>query len=187
LLLCLVCDEFSQSRIAVIGIGRHPIFKHIQAIADSLKIPYIAIKWESLEEENELLVKVAQSAIDRKPIEINHVNIHPSANNLMKSVIHLVDYYKWEFVTVLYQESTGLDRVEDLIKLPRNFIDENNKMRIQVRQLSEDVNKWIYLLKDIKLSGSSHLIVDIQTKYMNTFLKQVRNSASKYFLFFLFD
>lgn len=102
-------------------------------------------------------------------------------------MIDLIEYYKWEYVTILYQESTGLSRIEDLIKLPRRppqlrspnrtnmavHLNLNNKVKLQVRQLSSDVRKWINLIKDVKLSGSSHIIVDIQTRHLNKFLEQV--------------
>jgi hypothetical protein len=108
----------------------------------------------------------------------------------MRGIIDLINYYKWEYVTILYQESNGLNRIEDLIKLSRkigtgslgstssssssssSYTNNNAKFRVQVRQLSSDVSKWIYLIKDVKLSGSSHIIVDIQTKYLNKFLEQ---------------
>jgi hypothetical protein len=145
---------------------------HIHAIADSLKVPYISIKWDSLEEENAIIAAATQTSSDGERGQINQVNIHPPAYKLMKAIIDLIDYYKWEYVTILYQESTGLDRIEDLIRLPRRSINDN-KLRLQVRQLSSDINKWIYLIKDVKLSGSSHIIVDIQTRYLNKFLEQV--------------
>lgn len=103
-------------------------------------------------------------------------------------MIDLIEYYKWEYVTILYQESTGISRIEDLIKLPPRpnlrssnrpiemapiHLNLNSKIKLQVRQLSSDVTKWVNLIKDVKLSGSSHIIVDIQTRYLNTFLEQV--------------
>jgi hypothetical protein len=169
--IIIVCNELAEGRIAIIAIGENPAFMHIHAIADSLKVPYISIKWDSLEEENAIIAAATQASADGER-QINQVNIHPPAYKLMKAVIDLIDYYKWEYVTILYQESTGLDRIEDLIRLPRRSINDN-KLRLQVRQLSSDINKWIYLIKDVKLSGSSHIIVDIQTRYLNKFLEQV--------------
>lgn len=101
----------------------------------------------------------------------------------MKAIIDLIEYYKWEYVTILYQETTGIERIEDLVRMQREYgqqpyssnpygQNQPNKLRIQVRQLSKDVDKWIYLIKDVKLGSSSHIIVDIQTKYLNDFLKQ---------------
>ena len=166
-----MCEEVHEGRIAILAIGDSPVFLHMYAIASSLKIPYLAIKWDSLEEENQIL-KNANMGNDDERMQINQINIHPPAYKLMEAIIDLIDYYKWEYVTILYQESTGLDRIEDLIRLPRRTHNDV-KLRLQVRQLSSDVNKWIYLIKDVKLSGSSHIIVDIQTKYLNRFLEQV--------------
>lgn len=100
----------------------------------------------------------------------------------MKAIIDLIEYYKWEYVTILYQETTGIERIEDLVRMQREYghqsysnpygQNQQNKLRIQVRQLSKDVEKWIYLIKDVKLGSSSHIIVDIQTKYLNNFLQQ---------------
>lgn len=42
---------------------------------------------------------------------------------------------------------------------------------MHVKQLGIDVDQWIYTLKDVKQSGSSHIIADIQTKHLNKFLK----------------
>lgn len=154
---------------------------HIHSLANSLKIPYISIKWNSLEEEQVILNNLNQ-IYDDEPVQLNHVNIHPPAHKLVKGIIDLIDYYKWDYVTILYQESIGLARIEDLIKLPTrpnygapmkpgNM--NSNKLRVQVRQLSSDISQWIYVIKEVKLTGSSHIIVDIQTKYLNKFLEHV--------------
>jgi hypothetical protein len=146
---------------------------YIQSITNTLKIPYISIKWDTLEEEHTILSLAAayQSNNDNDSILINQINVHPPAYKLMKAIIDLIDHYKWEYVTILYSESSGLDRIEDLIRLPRKSLNDN-KLRLQVRQLSSDIEKWIYVIKDVKLSGSSHIIVDIPTKYLSTFISQ---------------
>ncbi len=152
----------------------------LQAIANSMKIPYLTIKWNTLEEENQALSNILDS-LDNEVEPANQVlNIHPPAFKLMKSIIDLIGYYKWEYVTILYQESYGFHRIQNLIRLPRSFV-EDNKFRLQVRQLSANVDEWIYLIKEIKLSGTSHIIVDIQSKYLNKFIKQVILSHFAYF------
>ena len=113
---------------------------------------------------------------DKEPMKdtINQINIHPPAKKLMKAIIDLIDHYKWEYVTLLYHESIGLDRIEDLIRLERKVIaHDDHLVRLQVRQLSKDASDWIYLLKMIKLSGSCHIIVDIQAKFLNLFIRLV--------------
>jgi hypothetical protein len=166
----------NDGRLAVIAIGENPVFIYIQSITNTLKIPYISIKWDTLEEEHTILSLAAayQSDIyenNDSQILINQINVHPPAYKLMKAIIDLIDHYKWEYVTILYSESSGLDRIEDLIRLPRKSLNDN-KLRLQVRQLSSDIEKWIYVIKDVKLSGSSHIIVDIPTKYLSIFINQ---------------
>ena len=193
-----------DGRIAIMAIGASPIFLHLHSIADSLKIPFISIKWDNEEEENSIIAKVtsllsSQSStgivddIDDEDEDdsdaynkINQINMHPSAHTINNAIIDLITFYKWEFVTILFQESTGLSRIEDLIRLPgtkRNGVE--SKIRLQVRQLGVDVSKWLYLIKDVKLSGCSFIIVDIQDKYMNTFLDQAGEVglATTYFHF----
>ena len=105
------------------------------------------------------------------------IHMHPPVFKLMKSIIDLINYYKWDLVTILYQESYGFDRIQNLINLPNSRKGANSKYRIRVRQLSSNINEWIYLIKDVKSSGTSHIIVDIETKYLNEFIKQVRRSS----------
>ena len=161
----------TDGRIAVIGIGDSPVFNHLQSISNSLKIPFISIKWNGIEEENSLIAnEVNHNNADEISLRHSQINIHPPAHKMMKAIINLIEHYKWDFVTIIYQESYGLDRVEDLIRFPRML---GNKFRLNVRQLGPDVDKWVYLIKDVKLSGSSHIIVDVNTKYLNKFLQQV--------------
>ncbi len=103
----------------------------------------------------------------------NIVNVHPPAHQLMRAYIDLILHYQWEFITILYSEARGPDRVQDLIKLPYSDIKAKSlkKMRLQIRQLSADTSQWIYQLKEIKLSGSSHLIIDIERSLFNEFIK----------------
>ncbi len=35
------------------------------------------------------------------------------------------------------------------------------------------MSKWTNTIKDLKTSGTSHIIVDIETQYMNEFIRQV--------------
>lgn len=115
-------------------------------------------------------------------LKSNKINIHPPANKLIKAYIDFIDLYKWEYVTILFQESTGLSRLDDFLKIPKNlsvlseFSNQNilnNKFRVIVKQLSSDQSLWLDLINEVKLSGSSHVIVDLSTKYLNKFLEIV--------------
>ena len=97
------------------------------------------------------------------------LNLHPSVNKLLSAIVDLVKYYKWTFVTVLFQEP---NRIEDLIKYSENELNEN-KLHFQFRLISSKSNEWIDLIKEVKSTGSSHIIIDLETKLINKFLKIV--------------
>jgi hypothetical protein len=102
---------------------------------------------------------------------MNHINIHPPAHILMRGVLDLITYYKWEYVTILFEESLGLNRIEDLIRLPIF----NNKLRFRMKKLDSNVSKWPEVLKEMRSMGASHVIVDIKKKNLNTFFNMVLN------------
>lgn len=142
-----------------------------------MKIPYIAIEWA---DETKLTTKLQsihdtiESDNDLIPLLPNQVNMHPPAHEIIRSIIDLIINYNWEFVTILYSGTRGPQRVQDLIKLPSSsMLKKNKKFRLQIRQLSTDASEWLYQLKEIKLSGSSHIVVDIEPHLFNEFVKKV--------------
>ena len=99
------------------------------------------------------------------------LNLHPSVNKLLSAIVDLVKYYKWTFVTVLFQEP---NRIEDLIKYAGIEFYEN-KLHFQFKLISPKSNEWLHLIKEVKSSGSSHIIIDLESKLINKFLKIVNN------------
>ena len=99
-----VCNELNDNRIAVIAIGDCPVFIHLNGIARSLKIPYLAIKWDAaatlahgLDEEN-----VGRNSRFTEEDFPYNLNIHPPASKLLQALTDLIEYYKWEYITILY-------------------------------------------------------------------------------------
>jgi hypothetical protein len=166
-----------------------------------LNIPFISIKWnnnndneplvigtynqksEKREEDDDNYIELDDSYLETDEI-LNpfSLNMHSPSSKVLNAVYEFSEYYKWEFITILYQESLGLEHIQDLIRLP-TILHLDRATRFQVRQLSSNITDWIYLLKDIKLSGSNHIIIDIETKYLNAFIKQVSFSfKNKFYL-----
>lgn len=187
-----MCRDLHEGRLAVIGIGNNPTLSHLETIATVLNIPFLSIKWndnhdneplvisnpnqktiEKKEDDEDNYIELDENYMDMKDaVNSFSLNMHSPSSKVMNAVYELSEHYKWDFITILYEESLGLEHIQDLIRLPTIYHIEK-ATRIQVRQLSSNLNEWIYLLKDIKLSGSNHIIVDIQTKYLNDFIRQV--------------
>ncbi len=171
-----MCNELSEGRIAIIAVGESRVFSHLHTIASSLRVPFIFIKWNSLAEEDLLVNKLNELVHEDDDFDSdennNQINLHPTASEYLKAIVDLIAYYKWQNVLVLYHEERGFDHIIELVDLPRRW---PTKLDVRLRGLSTDVDSWIYLLKDVKLSGFSQIIVDVQTKYLNKFLQQVIN------------
>ncbi len=134
-------------------------------MTNSLRIPYLTIRWDSLNDKSSL-VSFANELRQLNGEPISSLNILPPSHKLMDGILNLIDYQGWDFVTILFHEASGFRRVEDLIKLNNKI---NHKVRYQVKQLSSNSNNWKHMLREIKLSGSSHIIVDIHTKFLSRF------------------
>ena len=176
----LVCNELQDGRLAIIGIGTSSVLTLIKSISNSLRIPYLAVEWS---DSNTQPISSFDAPHEDKQLPAkftNQLNLHPPASEVTRAVIDLVIHYRWEYVTILYTESYGPDRVRDLIKLPYSTVwtNKKKKLRLQIRQLSVDKANWVYQLKEIKLSGSSHIIIDIERKNFNDFIRIVSVARS---------
>ena len=160
-----MCNQINDGIIGVIVIGDEQFLFNLYALTNSLRIPYITIRWDSINDKSSL-VSYAQELKQLNDEPINHLNILPPSHKLIDAILDLIDYQGWDFVTVLFHQVSGFNRVEDLIKLNKKI---NHKVRYQVKQLSSNSSDWKHLLREIKLSGSSHIIVDIHTKYLSRF------------------
>ncbi len=164
-----MCNELNEGRIAVIGIGNSPTLDHLSSIAISLDIPYIEIKWDNFDANQHIELPTDFDFLN------SPINMHVPSHKIISAIVDLIYTYRWEYVTILYHESIGIDRIQELVRIPDRLVlpSSADKFRVQVRQLSKNVNDWIYLMKDVKLSGSSHIVVDIDTRYLNDFIRQV--------------
>lgn len=158
-----VCEQISSGVIAIISIGNGPILDFAKIISNSLDVPHLSIRSET----------TSSSLVASN--EIFDLNMHPSKDQLNKIIIDLINHYKWSFVTVLFQEP---NRIEDIVNYASNDYFEH-KIRFQFRILDYNKSHWPILLKDIKSTGSSHIIIDLETSLVNCFLKIVNYSFLK--------
>lgn len=104
------------------------------------------------------------------------LNLHPPINKLIDAIINFITHYKWEFITVVYQDP---NRVEDLIRFSYITKVKDYKLRFQFKLLSKNADEWIDLISEIKKSGSVHLIIDIRAKLINKFIAKVNHFSRK--------
>ena len=155
-----MCNELKLERIAVLTIGNSKVFETAKIIANDLDIPYISIN-PDITNSYELTNKKRKKNLE--------LNMHPPVTKIISAIIDLIHHFKWQFVTILFQEPS---RMEDLIRYASNEF-QNNKIHFQFKLISKDIFEWTSLIKNVRSSGASHIIIDIEAKYLNSFLRLV--------------
>ncbi|KAK0084291.1 hypothetical protein PV325_007314 [Microctonus aethiopoides] len=96
------------------------------------------------------------------------VNLYPHPTTLSKAYVDLVKAWGWKSFTIIYENNEGLVRLQELLKAhgPSEF-------PIAVRQLGEG-DDYRPLLKQIKNSAESHIVLDCSTERIHDVLKQAQ-------------
>lgn len=94
--------------------------------------------------------------------------MHPPKDQLNNIIIDLINNYNWSFVIVIYQEP---DRIIDLVNYSNEYY--KHRIRFQFQLFEHDISTWPNLIKDIKTSGSQHIVIDLETSFIDYFLKIV--------------
>lgn len=105
------------------------------------------------------------------------LNMHPPKDQLNNIIIDLINHYNWSSVIIIYQEP---DRIIDLVNYSNEYYE--HRIRFQFQLFENDISTWPNLIKDIKTSGSQHIVIDLETSFIDYFLKIVNIVFKKYAL-----
>ncbi|KAK9880188.1 hypothetical protein WA026_010060 [Henosepilachna vigintioctopunctata] len=96
------------------------------------------------------------------------VNLYPHPITLSKAFVDLVKSWAWKSFTIIYENNEGLVRLQELLKAhgPSDY-------PITVRQLSVG-SDYRPLLKQIKNSAESHIVLDCTPEKIYDVLKQAQ-------------
>lgn len=127
---------------------------HIRSICDHLEIPHIEARWDT----------------DKMKKDYS-LNLYPHPESLSQAFMDLIDAFQWKEFLILYEDNEALIKLQDVLKLSPNDPD----MRIIVRQLipTKD-DDYRPLLKDIKKSGNTRILLDCRTELIQVVLKQAQ-------------
>jgi len=124
---------------------------HVQALSDTLHVPFMQTKYE-------YVLKRADFSISVQP--------HPSL--LGRAYADFVRKANWKSAIVLYETEEGLVRLQELLKLPKTFAG----FKITLRQLTPDTLDYRPLLKEIKKSEETRIVLDCDYDKISTILQQ---------------
>ncbi|XP_014832858.1 PREDICTED: glutamate receptor ionotropic, kainate 2-like [Poecilia mexicana] len=156
------CDQLSLGVAAIFGPSHSSSANAVQSICNALGVPHIQTKWKHQVSDNR---------------DTYYVSLFPDFSSLSRAILDLVHFFKWKTVTVVYDDSTGLIRLQELIKAPSRY-----NIRLKIRQLPAETKDAKPLLKEMKRGKEFHIIFDCGHEMAAGILKQVWThlSASLY-------
>uniref|UniRef100_A0A4W3HVM3 Glutamate receptor n=1 Tax=Callorhinchus milii TaxID=7868 RepID=A0A4W3HVM3_CALMI len=146
------CDQLSLGVAAIFGPSHSSSANAVQSICNALGVPHIQTRWKHQVSDNR---------------DSFFVNLYPDFTSLSQAILDLVHFFKWKTVTVVYDDSTGLIRLQELIKAPSRY-----SIRLKIRQLPSDTKDSKPLLKEMKRNKEFHVIFDCGHEMAAGILKQ---------------
>ncbi|KAF2979918.1 hypothetical protein EK904_000508 [Melospiza melodia maxima] len=124
-----------------------------ESICNALEVPHIQTRWK-------------HPTVDNR--DAFYINLYPDYAAISRAVLDLVLYFNWKIVTVVYEDSTGLIRLQELIKAPSRY-----NIKIKIRQLPSGNKDARPLLKEMKKGKEFYVIFDCSHETAAEILKQI--------------
>ncbi|XP_068126706.1 glutamate receptor ionotropic, kainate 1 isoform X1 [Hyperolius riggenbachi] len=147
------CDQLALGVAALFGPSHSSSVSAVQSICNALEVPHIQTRWK-------------HPSVDNK--DTFFINLHPDYAAISRAVLDLVLHYSWKTVTVVYEDSTGLIRLQELIKAPSRY-----NIKIKIRQLPSGNKDARPLLKEMKKAKEFYVIFDCSHETAAEILKQI--------------
>uniref|UniRef100_A0A9J7Z7L0 Glutamate receptor n=1 Tax=Cyprinus carpio carpio TaxID=630221 RepID=A0A9J7Z7L0_CYPCA len=146
------CEQLSLGVAAIFGPSHSSSANAVQSISNALGVPHIQTRWKHQVSDNR---------------DSYYVSLYPDFSSLSRAILDLVHFFRWRMVTVVYDDSTGLIRLQELIKAPSRY-----NIRLKIRQLAADTKDAKPLLKEMKKAKEFHVIFDCSHEMAGWILKQ---------------
>ncbi|NWV23919.1 GRIK1 protein, partial [Origma solitaria] len=147
------CDQLALGVAALFGPAHSSSVSAVQSICNALEVPHIQTRWK-------------HPTVDNR--DTFYINLYPDYAAISRAVLDLVLYYNWKIVTVVYEDSTGLIRLQELIKAPSRY-----NIKIKIRQLPSGNKDARPLLKEMKKGKEFYVIFDCSHETAAEILKQI--------------
>ncbi|XP_037123669.1 glutamate receptor ionotropic, kainate 1 isoform X2 [Syngnathus acus] len=160
------CDQLALGVGAVFGPSHSSSVSAVQSICNALEVPHVQTRWK-------------HPSVDNR--DSFYINLYPEYTSISRAVLDIVQYYKWKTVTVVYEDATGLIRLQELIKAPSRY-----SIKIKIRQLPLGSKDARPLLKEMKKGKEFYVIFDCSYQTSADVLKQILSMGmmTEYYHFF---
>ncbi|KAG9492879.1 hypothetical protein GDO78_001045, partial [Eleutherodactylus coqui] len=146
------CDQLALGVVAIFGPSHSSSSNAVQSICNALEVPHIQVRWK-------------HHPLDNR--DSFYVNLYPDYASLSHAILDLVQFLKWKSATVVYDDSTGLIRLQELIMAPARY-----NIRLKIRQLPPESEDARPLLKEMKRGREFRIIFDCSHTMAAQILRQ---------------
>ncbi|XP_053703183.1 glutamate receptor ionotropic, kainate 1 isoform X2 [Synchiropus splendidus] len=160
------CDQLALGVVAVFGPSHSSSVSAVQSICNALEVPHIQTRWK-------------HPSVDNR--DTFFINLFPEYTAVARAVLDVVTFFKWRRLTVIYEDSIGLMRMQELIKAPAKL-----SLKIKIRQLNPGNPDARPLLKELKKDKEFFIIFDCSYRTASELLKQLSSMGmmTEYYHFF---
>ena len=120
-------------------------------MAEALHIPFVETRWNY--------------NFQRSPYSIS---VHPHPAVLSQAVADFIRKVGWRSLVILYEAEEGLVRLQEVIKMAKTF----SGIKVTLRQMEPDSMDYRPLLKEIKKSEETRIVLDCDFSKIETILQQ---------------
>merc|ERR1719234_1245245 len=114
-----------QSEVAgIFGPTKPASGDHVQAVSNTLNVPFMQTKWEYLTTRADYSINVPfmQTKWEYLTTRADYsINVRPHPMMLGKALADYVAKVGWQSLVVLYEHDEGLVRLQELLRLPQLF------------------------------------------------------------------
>eukprot|EP00090_Calanus_glacialis_P018188 TRINITY_DN28216_c0_g1_i1.p1 TRINITY_DN28216_c0_g1~~TRINITY_DN28216_c0_g1_i1.p1 ORF type:complete len:919 (-),score=157.38 TRINITY_DN28216_c0_g1_i1:468-3224(-) len=146
-----LCELIQPGIAAVFGPTSPFSANHVQSVSEALHVPFMETRWD----------------YDFKRSDYS-ISVHPHPSVLGKAYAEFVKKVGWKSFVILYENEEGLVRLQELIKMPKTF----SGMQVTLRQLTGDTIDYRPLLKEIKKSEETKIVLDCDYEKIALILHQ---------------
>ncbi|XP_066961996.1 glutamate receptor ionotropic, kainate 2-like isoform X1 [Macrobrachium rosenbergii] len=146
-----LCQNVGAGIVAVFGPQDGKTSSHVQSICDALEIPHIETRWDFRTRRDDY-----------------SINLYPHPSALSKAYLDLVRLFNWETFCILYEDNTGLVRLQEILKTPKK-----NEMKILYKRLPMG-DDYRPTLNEIKMVEEYNILLDCHTDKVFQVLKQAQ-------------
>merc|ERR1719150_1450363 len=146
-----LCDLILPGVAGVFGPVTPATADLVEALSSTFHVPFMQYNFEYIKSRSDF-----------------SINVHPHPRLLGKAFADFVKDVGWKSFIVLYETEDGLVKIQELLKLPRTFAD----IKITLRQLTPGTDDYRPLLKEVKKSEETRIVLDCDFDKIETILQQ---------------